>query len=232
MSTENVVLNNDIDGKYRFGISLLSKKNYKDAYNEEVIIDKETGEVLVKIPDGSSVMSYNYNSRLKSHINEIKNDANNLSIYGDILNIELGDTGGPFKMEHGINYIDTPIEIPYARTNRVLFHVDIDPIVKNNENISFNRVNACVGIGFKVLYANGSESDVINITNPLSKFNTTVLSLVDGSITPTVSSRVTGIKIVEFKVLNDIMDYNNNLINIDSEIHPIFNSLFAILEIV
>ena len=41
--------------EYRFGVSLLSKDRFNDAYNEEVMIDKLTGEVLVKTALGDTI---------------------------------------------------------------------------------------------------------------------------------------------------------------------------------
>ena len=110
--------------EYRFGISLLSKDRFSDAYNEEVMIDKSSGEVLVKTPDGD-VISYNYNSRLKSHIIEMKAIANNLSVYGDILNIEFDDIIAPFVMEYDKNYIINEINFNQKRKNACILEMNM-----------------------------------------------------------------------------------------------------------
>lgn len=52
----------------RVGISYISdKSNLSDLYNEEILIDKLTGEVYVKTPKGN-VISFNYLTRRNTHL--------------------------------------------------------------------------------------------------------------------------------------------------------------------
>ena len=129
--------------KNRFGISLLSKKNHSNAYNEELMVDKDTGEVLIKSPTGHTI-SYNYNSRSQSQIATTKSIANNLSIYGDIISIELDNMLAPSSMEYDTDYIINPLYIAYSNCKKILFNFDIDAISLVNNGISHDRNNMLI----------------------------------------------------------------------------------------
>lgn len=216
---------------YRFGISLLSKDRFNEAFNEEVMIDKLTGEVLVKSPTGD-VISYNYNSRLKSHITETKMIANNRAIYGDIISIEMDDVHAPFVMEFDKNYITNPIYIPYENCKKILFNVDIDSITIVNDIISHDRNNMLIELELSLYYSDNTETNIATISFNMNEFNHKVLSLIDNSVIDINDMKtVAGIKISSFKIKNVVMDYVGEIIINDDNIRPIFNSLFAVIQV-
>ena len=216
---------------YRFGISLLSKDRFNEAFNEEVMIDKLTGEVLVKSPTGD-IISYNYNSRLKSHVSSTKMIANNMSVYGDIISIEMDGVHAPFVMEFDRNYIADPIIIPYANCKKILFNADIDSIKVINDAISHDKINMLVELEFSLYYFDSTETNIATVSLDMNEFNHRVLSLTDSSIVNIVGVKpIAGIKISSFKIKNVVMDYAGEIVINSDTIRPIFNSLFAVIQV-
>lgn len=215
---------------HRFGISLYSKSNYATAYNEEVLIDKKTGEILIKTPDGDTI-SYNYNARISSHITSTKIDANNLGIYGDIINVKFDNIICPFVMDYDTNYLDTPLDIPYA-CERLLIHVDIDALTTESNGFSQDRNNMMVELIFNLKYSDGTISDISTVSYPINVLNSKILHLQDNSImTIDTDKELVGIQIQSFKILNTVMDYKNNEITNTAVIRPICNSILMVLEV-
>ena len=215
----------------RFGISLLSKEKFNTAYDEEVMIDKNTGEILVKSSSGE-VISYNYNSRLNSHISETKLIANNLGVYGDIVSIEFDDTYAPFTMEFDKNYVPTPITIMYIKCKKLLFNLDLDPITMENNIISHNRNNIIIELSFSLYYTDATTSEPLTISCPINELNSNLFILNDNSsIVVESGKRIAGIQLNSFIVKNIIADNSGNIVPHSSIIRPIFNSLFAVIEV-
>lgn len=117
--------------EHRFGISLLSKSRFKKAYLEEVLIDKNTGEILVRTPEGD-VVSFDYSSRRDYKIDEFRSKANHMGIYGDYYEIMFNmdnentpndDTDDeytslPMMVDVNVEYIDasSPVVLDLAST--------------------------------------------------------------------------------------------------------------------
>ena len=113
----------------RFGISLLSKENYTDAYNEEVLVDKNTGEFLLKTRNGK-VLSYDFNTKYKSMVNDIQRVMNNLNLYGTVNDIN----GFIVPVLENVSDVSTTILLPEAAstfdlrgsTNRIAVYANFD----------------------------------------------------------------------------------------------------------
>lgn len=90
--------------EHRFGISLLSKKNKDKAYPEEVMIDKDTGEIVVKTSDEGDVVSFNAMARRQQAIERMKLKSNNLNVFGNIYEIESNYNELPFKLSNGSTF--------------------------------------------------------------------------------------------------------------------------------
>ena len=66
----------------RIAISYISDNNdLADLYNEEITVDKSTGKVSIKTPTLGNVISYNYHTRLNSHINKLYKNAMQNAMY-------------------------------------------------------------------------------------------------------------------------------------------------------
>jgi len=217
--------------KNRFGVSAWSKKNYKTAYNEEIMVDKLTGEFLIKTPTGDTI-SYNYNSRLSSQLTATKMNANNMSIYGDIISIEFDDILAPFIMNFNSNYISSPINVIYPNCKRFMFSIDIDPIVINSAGISHNKNNLNIEISLSILYSDDTTSATKMFMYDINTFNSKVFNLSDTIFEIDSSKEIKGIQLLSFKIHDTVITHDG--IAIASEyvqIRPIFNSLFAVIEV-
>lgn len=216
---------------YRFGVSLLSKNRFSEAYNEELMVDKLTGEVVIKTPSGDAI-SYNYNSRLKSHIVETRAIANNMSIYGDIISIEMDNIHAPCIIEFDKNYIEDGLIIPYHNCKKILFNADIDAITVNPDGVSHDRNNMLIELKLSVYFDDGTESDSIDIAYSMNQLNCKVLNLTNNSIVHNPKNKIiTNIKLSSFKIINKVMNYNEEYIESDKLIRPIFNSLFMVIQV-
>lgn len=209
----------------RFGISLLSKENLDIAYLEEVMIDKQTGEVLVKTPEGDTI-SYNFNTRLKSHIMDARNDANNLGVYGNIYAIEFDGVNLPCTMQYNNDYITDPI-IVNGDCKKLMIHTDIDPIGINSTGISYNRHNILIECVIAVMYDDNTISDTIRIAMSNYSLNSHVIDIYNINS----SKNVIGIQLQSFIIRNAPMDFDDSLIVNDTTIRPICNSIFFVMGI-
>lgn len=73
-----------------FGISALSKANKHVAYDDELLCNKETGEMCVHTSD-KDVISYNYFTRMKMNMELVAATALFNSFYGTIYTIQPDD---------------------------------------------------------------------------------------------------------------------------------------------
>lgn len=76
----------------RWAVSLLSRNRSNDAYKEEVMIDKSTGEIAVKTNDKGidGYASYDFMSRRSSTINTIRSITDSYGKYGEIWWLDTG----------------------------------------------------------------------------------------------------------------------------------------------
>lgn len=114
----------------RVGLSYISDKvNLSDIYNEELIVDKSTGEVLVKTPELGNVISYNYHTRYNNHILKLttmsfEHCLSQMSIYQvDNDDIVYPNIDNAFNK----NLVDSGISITHG-CNAVVISIDIDSV--------------------------------------------------------------------------------------------------------
>lgn len=208
----------------RFGISLLSKKNRNIAFLEEVMIDKETGEVLVKTPEGD-IISYNFNSRIKSHIIEARADADNMNVYGNIYNIEFNNVSLPSTLLYNTEYVTTPIELA-TKCRKLLIHLDIDPITINTDDISYIRNNLLVDIKLELVFNDNTVSPEIVISKSINTLNTFVFDIYNIAN----YREVKNIRVTSFQFKDQRISYDDrNIDNSNDKIRTICNSIFFII---
>lgn len=80
-----------------FGISSLSKANRHIAYGNEILCDKETGEISIHTSD-KDVMSYNYYARTKANLNLVSTTALYNSFYGSLYAVYIDDIDYPHAL--------------------------------------------------------------------------------------------------------------------------------------
>ena len=216
------------ENEKRFGFSLLSKENHHIAYLEEVMIDKRSGEIVIKTPEGDNI-SYNFNSRVKSHIIDIKTFANNVGAYGDICIVDFDGKTCPFIMEYDTNYITTPLDIPF-KCSKLIIHSDIDPVAVDYNNLTYIRKNILVEIVLAYIYSDGTISNSATVTHTLHTMNNTVLHLTNTSLIDVDDEKtVSGVQIQSYKIINQLYDFHDNETpDDDSIVRSICNSVFIL----
>ena len=181
----------------RYGISALSKSRFTDAYNEEIMIDKMTGEILVKTPHGD-VVSYNYNSRISSALQAIRVAADKVGVYGDIYSIKF-DGQCPMVIESGQNYAAESVSIPFTK-NVFMFYIDMDSIAINETGFSSVEFDPEVTIEFRVKYVDDTTSEVYLNKKVVSEWNVTKLNLKEGIVELDSAKPISHITIENFSV--------------------------------
>jgi len=212
----------------RFGFSLLSKSNNKIAYPEEVMVDKLTGDFAIKTPLGDTI-SYNYNTKLNEHMKSARQDANSLSIYGNIYNIPFSNRVMPLSMTKDSANL---YESVYIRGNikRFVLHADIDSIKINVDEFSMDRYYGIATFGIKIHYDDNSISEVLLKNINTIDMNDTIfdLSTTDDYTNLDTSKGILGIEITQFDITGNT-DAKKNPMNA-IEVRHILNSLFIIVE--
>lgn len=179
----------------RYGISLLSKNRYAEAYNEELMIDKSTGEILVKTTTGD-VISYDYNSRVNNAIRNLRANALELGVFGTIGSITF-DNQYPFVVSANTNYMAAPLTINTSNM-RILFHIDMDSVKINSNGFSNERgvdVEPNVTIECNFVHLDDVETRV-GYTKKVSEWNKFVLD-------PESINAIKAIQITKFQLEED-----------------------------
>ena len=195
----------------RYGISLLSKNRYAEAYNEELMIDKSTGEILVKTA-GGDVISYDYNSRVSNAIRNLRENALELGVFGTIGSITF-DNQYPFVVSAGKDCMHGSLEI-HTGPHKILFHIDIDSVKINSNGFSNERVDPELTIGYKILGQDGDltlETIESVLTKKVSEWNKHV-------VVPGWNNDTTSIVITRF------------YLNEDAGIRHILNGFYIVID--
>lgn len=110
---------------YRYGVSLISRSNHIDALPEELLLDKETGQILLKRSNGK-IMSYDAMSRYKESVNRICNTAFLQCVYGKVYNVLLDNTDLPLAFANNEDLLrgDETIVIPTVKN--LMIQLDVD----------------------------------------------------------------------------------------------------------
>lgn len=156
----------------RVGLSYISDKvNLSDIYNEEIIVDKSTGEVLVKTPEFGNIISYNYHTRLSNHISKLSTMAfehclMGLNIYqvdtdsisypnsNDAMNKNLVDSG--IKIEHGGHAVIISIDMDSV----MLAEKVISNTLITNATVEYRVISEYLGVEKEVYSGNMSIRDI------------------------------------------------------------------------
>lgn len=116
---------------YRYGVSLLSRSSHTKAENEELMIDKETGQILLKRVDGN-IMSYDASSRFTTAVDRItKLAASNLT-FGKVYNILLDNRDLPSALDINEEILSGDETVVINSVTKLFLQLDVD--VYDNES--------------------------------------------------------------------------------------------------
>lgn len=163
-------------GIQRFAISGLSKNRSDEAVNEEILLDKHTGEFLIKNKDGV-VISTDYFSRRSSTMNNVTMIADKSNIGGDLYEIDIDDIYLPAKLDYNINILNGDITLSND-IRKILLYLDVDEYV----NIDNKAVPENVSGKAKVEIEIGMDDGVTNtmsIIKDINVLNNFVINLKD-----------------------------------------------------
>ena len=113
--------------KNRFWIWLVSKRNWEDGWDEEMMVDKETGEVLIKSPDGN-ILSYPYMARLNNHIDAFSDKINDMGLKGFMSMMVNSTNTLPMRIDFNDNIIEEPVLLG-SELKQVMVSVSSDSII-------------------------------------------------------------------------------------------------------
>lgn len=173
----------------RFGISARSKSSYKTAFDEEILVDKTTGEFLIKTPDGN-IMSYNYNNRLHGVYSDIEDILFNVNMFGILYDIPM-ESALPVSGNDMLVLVDNNSSaITFETTKRILFHINIDQINRIRDtitNILETEDRPIVQINYEYTTTSGITDTAI-LAGPPEYVNRELITFNDGI----TSLKVTG----------------------------------------
>lgn len=176
-------------GVERFAVSALSKQRAQEARNEEIVVDKYTGEFLLKTKDGV-LLSADTLSRRKASIENALRYVDKTGIGGTLFQIDIEDVQLPSQMDYDMNILDSFIEIE-PKYKRILFNLDIDEYVINGGTGVPTNAECYVEV-YLTCTKDGVNSDII-FTKPISLINKFVLHL-DETNSKTVLNSIKFIK--------------------------------------
>lgn len=147
----------------RFAVSALSRIHKNNAIPGEIMIQKETGQVLIKTNSGD-VISYSSLARFKNHIDTLTIMAFNLNISGDMLSIELDDIELPEVIQMNFNLLSEPLLIGTS-LKKILVSIDLDCVeMSSNDGLIEHEPFIKIDLMFK------KDEDII--TSSINLLNT------------------------------------------------------------
>lgn len=156
----------------RFAITGLSKKYNEQALNEEIMIEKSTGEFLIKNLYGVTI-SYDALARRRSTITDATEAAVTQNMIGDMYELALEEYDLPAIIPYEKNILDNTISLS-TNLKKMLFFMDIDEIVKKTL-AEVSEVAPIVEIGLRCGIGN-TYNDII-IRKPLNQFNNNIIDV-------------------------------------------------------
>lgn len=110
-------------GIQRFAVSGLSKQRYAEAVKEEMLMEKYTGEFLIKNKDGVIVSADSMNRSAAAFANAVST-AEQTGICGDIYLLEVDNVVIPNIVQYDTNLLAEPLLLNEG-IGRILFNFDV-----------------------------------------------------------------------------------------------------------
>ena len=164
----------------RFGISALSKQNANTALEEEIMVDKTTGEFLLKSREGY-VISFDAMARRKSMLENIDQINSMMNMGGDVYMIDLDHLHLPCPVEYNTNILQNSVVIKDKNLTKLLFNIDVDEIIPD----VVAGVSEHEPVAELVIHATkpGDNGEIYCVTftieKPLSQINNRVIRIED-----------------------------------------------------
>ncbi|WP_304576580.1 hypothetical protein [Romboutsia ilealis] len=164
----------------RFGISALSKYNANTAVDEEIMVDKITGEFLIKSREGY-VISFDAMARRKSMLENVDHINSMMNMGGNVYLIDLDHLHLPTQIEYEEEILQNKVLLKDKNLNRLLFNIDVDEVVPNTvAEISEHEPIIALKINATKPGENGEIYCVtFTLEKPLSEINNRIIRIED-----------------------------------------------------
>lgn len=161
----------------RFGISALSKRNKDLAVDGEMMLDKSTGEVLVKSVGEGYVISFDAMARTKSMLEDVDHMNRIMNMKGKVYQINLDHLHLPLVVNYDENLLANSITLKLGSLERMLFHVDVDEIIPNPvADRSTTEPYVCLELHCtRTGFGQEEYSIDFNLTMPVSELNSRII---------------------------------------------------------
>lgn len=199
----------------RWALSALSKSRKSESQNEEIMIDKSTGEFLIKTLDGY-VISYDSLNRLKNHINTVTANANNFRIQGDMFSLEIPEIEFPNVVWGDTNLLSGPLLLKTS-LKKVLISIDMDCLIMNATGSKLSQYEPDIRIDYSFETAADGE------TTPTTPDETSPYAVTPTSGTPADSFLpiIKPLSQSNRNVIYPIQDYGIDFTNYDAYLQNI-----------
>lgn len=168
---------------YRYGVSMLSRKNHIKALPEELMIDKETGQILLK-QENSKIISYDAMVRFKASMNAIIATAERHMFMGKIVSIVPTNTPLPKCITTGDQLLAAEV-INLGPSKRFLMQLDTDVISTES---TFGDIKEYDKVMVEIVVERNSVQTIIK--EPLLHFNEKIISFDDAQPTSITSIKI------------------------------------------
>lgn len=185
----------------RWAVSALSRENKASAVNDELMVHKDTAQMLLKRPDGT-VISFDSISRFNTHKDIVESTAQTMGLTGVISMIDFV-IELPSKIQDGINLLEESVLLSEDPVSKLLVSLDMDCLeIAGGEAILLKElpnVEILLTVG-----PEGSETQINKII-PLNLLRTTVISLPDNQPVSAVELKITSNPLSEGKEVEYIL---------------------------
>ena len=138
---------------YRYGVSLLSRSSHIKAENEELMLDKETGQILLKRVDGN-IMSYDATARFTQALDRITSLAANNLIFGKVYNVLPENRDLPSALDIDEEILSGNETIELGPVTKLFLQLDVD--VYDNES-KFGDTKSLEDIMVHIVMTHGTD---------------------------------------------------------------------------
>lgn len=172
----------------RFAITALSRDNKGFAVNEEILVHKETGQMLIKTPSGSDIISFDSLSRAQAHIDTVTRLAKLAGMDGDMYFLTIGNIELPEVVPENTNLLDNELLLKSNPVTGCLISIDMDMLgLSDSDVIASAEPLVTLQLSFRRTIEGGDvEKTPITLTRSLSESNSFQIrpqDLLDVSIT-------------------------------------------------
>jgi hypothetical protein len=197
----------------RFAISGLSKKHNAQALPEEIMVEKNTGEFLIKSPEGMTI-SYDAIARRRSTITDATECALTQNMIGNMYELSIDEYMLPAIIPYGENIIGNSINLK-QNLRKLLVYVDIDEIIKK-DIAEVSESIPTVHLILQCIF--GNETREIIVEKPINEFNNTVIDFTE--LVDNLPDK--------YSVILSHIEFNKNELNVEDTFLILHNMMITI----